>query len=289
MPSLQRMLVHALDRPGGRTMLAALASRHARKLAGAEAGMFYDGGWLHRVGAVVVPDGPRFEYYADAVAGWPRRLAKVRAAIADYWFHTYTPQPGDVILDIGAGIGLDTLVFAEAVGPAGRVYAIEAHPGTYRLLEATCRRNRLAGVTPCNVAITDRRGVVYAEDAARHESARVDAAGGAGFLAQPIPALSLDDFCREHGIARVDLLKMNIEGAERQAICGMHETLRMTRHVCIACHDFKTAAGGGADAALRTRDLVADFLRQAGFDVVLREDDPRDFVRDHVHGVRRPS
>jgi FkbM family methyltransferase len=281
-PALQRTLIHALDRPGGRTLLAALATRRARRLTRDDVGVLYDGGWLHRVKGVFVPDGPNFDYYADTILAWSRRLARLRADVADYWFHTFTPQPGDVILDIGAGVGLDTLVFSEVVGPAGQVYSIEAHPRTFGLLQATCRHNRLTNVTACHCAITDRRGTVYAEDATDQELARVATTGGAGWLSQPVASLSLDDFCRERGVARVDLLKMNIEGAELQTIEGMRETLRITRHICIACHDFRS--GEGLD--LHTREPVVAFLRAAGFQISLRQDDPRDFVRDHVHAVR---
>jgi hypothetical protein len=47
--------------------------------------------------------------------------------------------------------------------------------------------------------------------------------------------------------------------------------------ICIACH-------GGAES---TREPVIAFLEEAGFEVSTRDDDPRGYVRDHVHGARR--
>ena len=46
--------------------------------------------------------------------------------VEDFWFHAYRPVPGDIVLDIGAGIGTATRVFSEAVGEHGRVLAIDS-------------------------------------------------------------------------------------------------------------------------------------------------------------------
>jgi hypothetical protein len=93
-----------------------------------------------------------------------------------------------------------------------------------------------------------------------------------------------DDLAEEHGIERIDFLKMNIEGAERRALPGCEEALRRARFVCIAAHDFRADRGEGD--AFRTLDFVKQFVSGAGFEIVMR-DDPRYYVPYHVHGVRR--
>ena len=47
----------------------------------------------------------------------------------------YQPKPGDTVVDVGAGMGDDTLVFSRMVGPSGRVFSFEAHPDTFRCLQ----------------------------------------------------------------------------------------------------------------------------------------------------------
>jgi hypothetical protein len=84
-------------------------------------------------------------------------------------------------------------------------------------------------------------------------------------------------------IEQIDLLTMNIEGAERLAIRGMDRVLDHTRNVVIACHDFLAAESG--DVSLETKDLIVDTLRSAGFSVRTR-DDQREFVADYVYGTR---
>ena len=84
----------------------------------------------------------------------------------------------------------------------------------------------------------------------------------------------------------IDFLKMNIEGAERQALPGCEGALRRARFVCIAAHDFRSARGEGEE--FRTLDFVKQFVAGAGFEIVMR-DDPRYYVPYHVHGVRAPA
>src|SRR6516165_8867283 len=91
--------------------------------------------------------------------------------------------------------------------------------------------------------------------------------------------IALSEWLQE---SRVDLLKMNIEGAERLALSGMGEMVQKTRNVCISCHDF--LANGGGPNEMRTKADVIDFLKQNGFLVSLRESDGRCNVRDYVYG-----
>ncbi len=66
-----------------------------------------------------------------------------------------------------------------------------------------------------------------------------------------------------HDIEVVDLLCMNIEGAERQAVLGMARSVGKIRRVAIACHDFRADEEG--DESMRTKESVTAFLEQHGF------------------------
>jgi len=108
-------------------------------------------------------------------------------------------------------------------------------------------------------------------------------AGDATPSSHPVQGVRFDDLAAEHGIERIDFLKMNIEGAERSALPGCERALRRARYVCIAAHDFRAARGEGDQ--FRTLDFVKQFVAAAGFEIVTR-DDPRYYVPYHVHGVR---
>jgi FkbM family methyltransferase len=277
--TLQRALINVLDRPGGRGLLGKLASWYIRRQMGQDVQVFFDGTWVRRIGGAYVADTPDFAYYGNSLAGWGAQLADQAAATEDFWFHLYRPASGDVIVDVGAGSGTDAPVFSRAVGYKGRVLAIEAHPVTFARLELTCKHNRLSNITCVHRAVMGRPGQVVIEDGPQDISNAVGAVASPGGVR--VAADTLDEICRQCGIEHIDLLKMNIEGAERWAIAGMQHIIRRTRYACIACHDFRGEAG----AAMCTRQAAIDFLRGHDFQITTRDPDPRAFVRDHVHGA----
>ncbi len=275
---------------GAQAELAAEATRELRlrqmprSLAGEGLEIVYeDGLWMHRAGGLWFPDGPTFAYVEGCWAQWPERAAKYRRDAADYWFHVYQPRPGDVIVDIGAGRGEDVLAFSEAVGEAGTVWAVEAHPDSFRLLDRFCRKNGLTNVRLLNCAAMDRRGRLRVETLPVWESNYVHD-GPATATSRDVEAFPFDEIRAREGVERIDFLKMNIEGAERFALRGMAETLAHVRFACIAAHDFRAARGEGEE--FRTHDFVVQTLRAAGFQLTIRADDPRYYVKEHIHAWR---
>jgi FkbM family methyltransferase len=265
-------IVRRLDRPGRRALLVVPGSLWV-SLSYRKPCLVYwrDGAWIHHYRGAKIPHAglgraaPPDVFTADA-----RRL----------FLYEYTPRPGDVVFDVGAGIGAETLVFSRLVGPFGRVVSIEAHPRTYERLERLCRVNRLTNVTPLQLAVSDHDGEVTISDLGDHLHNTVFA-GDAGGI--EVPARRLETIAEDLGIEHIDFLKMNIEGAERLAIPGLGALIAGTRHVCISCHDF-LADGGGSDD-LRTRAEVRNFLVEHGFEVVTREAAPDPWTRDYLYGV----
>jgi FkbM family methyltransferase len=185
--------------------------------------IYYDRAWIHRIGSTHIPVSDRFEYRRD----WDSLLSSTFDPIEENWFFSYRPRPGDTIVDVGAGDGLDSMVFSRAVGPSGKVLAVEAHPATFVLLEQTRRLNGLENVTPCHRGVMDRPGsVAIAEEGSHRDFFSVIGAGESSAETKTVAGATLDDLCREHELSRVDFLKMNIEGAERYALQGGSELLQ---------------------------------------------------------------
>lgn len=268
------------DRAG----LARRATELARAaLPGVDIEILWDGMWVRRVGADYFPDPGMFRVPEPAWQRWAGQSRKYLRDAADYWFHVYQPRAGDVIVDIGAGRGEDVFAFSRAVGPAGRVWAIEPHPVSFEILRRFCELNRLANVEALNYACLDQPGDLQIETLPVWESNYVRA-GDPTPTSYPIRGVRFDDLAEERDIGRIDFLKMNIEGAERMALPGCRKALARARSVCIAAHDFRAARGEGD--RFRTLEFVRKFLAEAGFDIVVR-DDPRYYVPYHVHGVRQ--
>ena len=268
----------------GRNELARRATELARAaLPGVDIQISWDGMWVRRVGADYFPDPDMFRVPQPNWQRWAGQAAKYLRDAEDYWFHVYKPRPGDTIVDIGAGRGEDVFAFARAVGPAGRVWAIEPHPVSFRILRRFCALNKLENVTALNFACVDRPGDLQIEPLPVWESNYVRG-GAATPASHPVKAVRFDDLAARQRIGRIDYLKMNIEGAERQALPGCREALARTRFVTVAAHDFRAARGEGEH--FRTLGFVRRFLAEAGFEIVMRGD-PRYYVPYHVHGLRR--
>jgi FkbM family methyltransferase len=270
-----------------RASLARRATELARTaMPGVDVEVLWDDMWIRRVGPDYFPDPDMFSLPGtNREPNWERWAGQARKHLRDaedYWFHVYKPQTGDAIVDIGAGRGEDVFAFSRAVGPAGRVWAIEPHPVSFAALVRLCELNRLTNVTPLNYACMDRPGELQIETLAVWESNYVRT-GAPSPASYPVKSVRFDDLAAEHGIERIDFLKMNIEGAERHALPGCADALRRVCFVCIAAHDFRAARGEGEE--FRTLDFVKEFVAAAGFRIVMR-DDPRYYVPYHVHGWR---
>ena len=268
------------DRAG----LALQATELARAaLPGVDIEILWDGTWVRRVGLDYFPDPDMFREPEPDWQRWAGQARKYLRDAADYWFHVYKPQPGDTIVDIGAGRGEDVFAFSHAVGPRGRVWAIEPHPVSFEILRRFCDLNRLGNVKALNHACLDAPGNLEIETLPVWESNYVRS-GEPTPTSHPVKGVRFDDLAAEHCIDRIDFLKMNIEGAERLALPGCGKALRRTRFVCIAAHDFRAVRGEGEH--FRTLAHVQKVVAEAGFEIVMR-DDPRYYVPYHVHGVRR--
>ena len=284
MPYNKRTLVALLDRPGGRFLLGKIATRFARRATRMDVQILYVNGlWTHRVGNCFFPDGTRFNFTSPDFERWPGQRQRYVSEAEDFWLQYYRPKTGDVIIDIGAGRGEDMLTFSNAVGPTGRVIAVEAHPLSFAILKSFCRLNGLTNAVPLPLALMDRPGTVHiaGSESAWDESAVQVGGEPAGI---EVRADTLDNLCDAQGVREIAFLKMNIEGAERQALLGMQATLPHIRAICVACHDFRADWGHGEQ--FRTRAFVEQFLIEHGFVIKTRRDDPREYVRDHVFGSR---
>jgi FkbM family methyltransferase len=212
--------------------------------------------------------------------------SQIEAAVLDNWTWDYLPQQGDIVIDVGAGIGEETVVFSRLVGPSGRIIAIEAHPETFACLKATIGRSDLRNVTAVNCAVAHRDGELSISAGPSHlgpshlMNTVLNEGGGV-----KVPARTLDSLAEELGIEQVDLLKMNIEGAERMAVEGFDRLAPHIRHAAISCHDFVATHFGGAPHYC-TKDHVRAALEARGFAVRSRTDAADSWVRDYLYASR---
>jgi FkbM family methyltransferase len=131
---------------------------------------------------------------------------------------------GETIVDCGAYIGEFTLYAAKAVGPSGRVIAFEPDPVIFRKLMANIELNGLKNITALNKGLWSKPGTLkFVGDSIKGYSF-MSAEKDAGAI--DVPVVSLDDELCRLNIKKVDLIKMDVEGAEIEAVKGAARTLK---------------------------------------------------------------
>ncbi|CAN5360479.1 hypothetical protein BH23ACT3_BH23ACT3_10770 [soil metagenome] len=134
---------------------------------------------------------------------------------------------GDVFVDVGANVGYHTVRAAARVGPTGRVLAVEANPENARLLALTVADNGLAHVDVLPLALGDRLGHVSfgSHIGSNGGFAPDDTASLASGHATVVPVVPLDALALE----RVDVMKIDVEGAESIVVAGGVDTIGRCR------------------------------------------------------------
>jgi FkbM family methyltransferase len=130
---------------------------------------------------------------------------------------------GETFLDIGANCGLFTLYAARAVGPNGRVIAVEPMPAMIERLQFNVKTNGFTNVAVVECAVGDTAGTatLHVQKFRRGSSSILPA--DTSFRLQ-VPMMTLLDLCRKLGVRNIDSMKIDIEGFEDRALMPFLET-----------------------------------------------------------------
>ena len=135
-------------------------------------------------------------------------------------------KEGDTVFDPGTNIGYMTAICRGLVGTSGHVYSFEPSRTCYNKLQLN---ENLANVTLHHAALSDQTGtaafydtpivVTYGYACLENVSTPKD---GIRYM---VPTFSVDDYCQDNRIDRIKFLKLDIEGAELQALEGSRRML----------------------------------------------------------------
>ncbi len=168
--------------------------------------------------------------------------------VVDY----FKPHRGDVVVDVGAYIGMYSMLSSRLVSEEGTVLAIEPHPLNYLRLVENIRVLRAKNVRPLMLALLDYDGyckLYVAEELVSHSVLPISNS----YIT--VPCRSLDSLLEALGIGDVGLIKVDVEGAELLVLRGAERTLRRSKNVrlIIECHG--------------TLGEVRRYLRSLGFSI----------------------
>jgi FkbM family methyltransferase len=170
-------------------------------------------------------------------------------------------KPGCVACDIGANSGAVTLPMARMVGASGRVLAVEAAPPTYARLLANLRLNPSleSRVTALNLGVGSAEETLFWNE--ESDNPGNGWLGATGSL--PVKIVTLDSVLSARPVARMDFMKIDVEGMELAVMRGAEAALR--RHQPVLYFEtlarFRNAGGSG------NFRRIGDFLGELGYDL----------------------
>ena len=144
-------------------------------------------------------------------------------------------KEGDVVVDVGAYIGIFSLLASERVGDKGCVYAFEPVPRSYERLMRNLEINKVKNVKAYNLGLSDRNESlpVYIPkeipaEASLCQSSATEFSKGTNMQKEVIKVSlkPFDQFSEEEGLNHVDVVKIDVEGAELKVLKGMKKVLK---------------------------------------------------------------
>ena len=193
-----------------------------------------------------------------------------------YFFGTYfleedilacweaSAREANVILDVGANSGIYSLA-ALAIQPNAIVHAFEPTPEIAARLRATAKLNGLGNLYVHEMAALSRNG----EAALKRCRGELGDNEGMNFVSEDVSdpdcelvqTVCLDQFCYDHSIDNLDLLKLDVQGHEHSALKGAEHLIR-AGHVGTIFMELNWTRSAGAPC---TATKSIDLLRQAGY------------------------
>jgi FkbM family methyltransferase len=131
------------------------------------------------------------------------------------------PRDG-VFVDVGAHVGLHTLAIAAHVAAGGAVVAFEPHPLNHRLLLHNLEQNHLRHVVAENLGLADAAATLTGTSRPGVGNWSLASHGEYRF---EVKLVRLDDYWRDHPLPRLDLMKIDVEGAEVRMLRGARQTI----------------------------------------------------------------
>lgn len=181
-----------------------------------------------------------------------------------------TIRPGMVIIDVGANIGELTMVCANRTGPTGKVIAFEPVECIAAALEANISKNKLSWVQIVRAGVSDFCGWSNIYESFQQSYLADENYGLASLygkdndcsVLQTVELVTLDSFLDAHPQDRVDLIKIDIEGAELPCLLGSERTLRRYRPTLI----IEVQADSSGAAGYKQSDIL-DYLCRFNYSI----------------------
>lgn len=197
-----------------------------------------------------------------------RGVAKLIYAFRDH----YEPElaylerilsPGKIFVDAGANFGIYTAMASKTVGEGGRVISFEPSARAFPVLRHNIAINGFKNVQAFPIALAEKPGKarLYHHSAVGSDALAKDSTFDPDAYAEEIETESLDNVLRQTQLERVDVIKMDVQGAEELAMRGANEIIISARPVIM----FEFHPEGAISLGLKPEGAW-NFLKGLGYD-----------------------
>jgi FkbM family methyltransferase len=186
----------------------------------------------------------------------------------DYNPKGFTIGPDDIVVDIGANIGIFSVYAAKK---AKAVYAVEPFPENVSFIKKNAKNNKLKNITTIHAAVSDKKGKInlFISNISAGHLIFNKHSGGSLSEYVTVPSVTLAEIMKKHNLKKIDFLKIDREGAEGQIIKSLSEIdLQKISKITMEFHD---------NVSKPSHLGIKKILEKAGFEVHCLEYDKSPF------------
>ncbi|HZB98755.1 MAG TPA: FkbM family methyltransferase [Nitrososphaeraceae archaeon] len=182
----------------------------------------------------------------------------------------FTPKEGDIVIDIGAHIGLYTIISSKRVGAQGKVVAIEADPENFEMLNSNIKLNQLTNVIPLNYAAFSKETKIKLYLPAGDIFTKYNTIMSNWVWVKPedkfveVNADTLDNLLQQIRIKQVNWIKIDVEGAEFEVLKGAHNLLLNSKNIVLLME----VHGSPNDYRLKLEEFIRSYNLKIEFEKI---------------------
>ena len=196
---------------------------------------------------------------------------------SEIFFEKYMPKKNDIVVELGAGVGCETLFISKNIGENGKIIAVEPFNKIFNYLKETIQLNNLKNVSPVNKAIFETSSISIG-----FESDLDDWLGGriSTNSKDKVSSINLDDLAKEQNLNKINFCKINIEGAEKYIVKNSDYFFDICDNISIECHDFLEKE------EYKTFELIKNFLKSKKYNLTFSTKNNYPWQKYYIYGSK---